>query len=169
MEPSRKYKYLQNSWPLQLFISENVIYMYLEGRKRMPRGAAEIGLPFRHKRVLEIILLQRSYTTELTVVAGVLWWWFVRLWNYFSSSLFPLALAGGHEELWEEFSVLLSETLAMICRLWGTLYRREHACLGIHLQPALGSQSHLNPKRLSMEYNSKTFFNDIFLDMNNWF
>jgi len=39
----------------------------------MPRGAAEIGLPFRHKRVLEIILLQRRYTTELTVVAGVLW------------------------------------------------------------------------------------------------
>jgi len=50
MEPSRKYKYLQNSWPLQLFISENVIYMYLEGRKRMPRGAAEIGLPLRDRK-----------------------------------------------------------------------------------------------------------------------
>jgi len=47
MEHNRKDEYLQNSWPLQLFISENVIYMYLEGRKRMPRGAAEIGQPLR--------------------------------------------------------------------------------------------------------------------------
>jgi hypothetical protein len=39
---------------LQLFFSENITYIYLGGRKRMPRGAAEIGLPFRHKRVLEI-------------------------------------------------------------------------------------------------------------------
>jgi len=126
MEHNRKDEYLQNSWPLQLFISENVIYMYLEGRKRMPRGAAEIGQPLR---------LEKGATNNM--VARQLYNWtnssVVRLWNYFSSSLSLWPLQKGNEELWGEFSVLLSETLAVICRLWGALYRRWHACLGIHV------------------------------------
>jgi hypothetical protein len=139
---------------LQLFFSENITYIYLVGRKRMPRGAAEIGLPFRHKRVLQIILLQRSYTTELTVVTGVLWWWFVRLWNYFSSSLSLWPLQEGTKG---------SERSSLCCcqKLWpwyagcGGLYigGSTHALVYMwvvtlcsHLQPALGSPITFKPQ-----------------------
>ena len=140
MEPSRKYKYLQNSWPLQLFISENVIYMYLEGRKRMPRGAAEIGLPLR----------DRKGATNNTVARQLYNWTnssVVRLWNYFSSSLSLWPLQEGTKS---------SERSSLCCcqKLWqwyagcGGLYigGGTHALvymwvvtLCTRLQPALGS------------------------------
>jgi hypothetical protein len=58
----------------------------------MPRGAAEIGLPLRHRKGATNNRLQGSYTTELTV-AGV-----VRLLNNFSSYLSLWPLQEGHEE-----------------------------------------------------------------------